>query len=115
MDPVTRQRSVTLKVLDPYRSDPPLLPDQQVKVSFQGPSLANIIKAPASVLTEDGKVWTVQDKTLVLEKVELLNEQPDSLQIRFINQPDTSRLLVLYPLGAMLEGQRVSPKLTNDS
>lgn len=114
MDPATRQRSLLLKVKNPYQSKPPLLPDQQVNVSFQGQEMSNVVSAPATVLTEDGKVWTVQQNKLHLESVELLDEQPESVSFRFADQPGHERLLVRYPLGIMLEGQAVSPDHVND-
>lgn len=110
VDPVSRQRGLILKVANPYQGKPPLLPDQQVSVRFMGPELAHVVSAPATVLTQDGKVWTVQDQRLVLEDIELLDEQPETILLRFSRQPERARALVRYPLGIMLEGQLVAPE-----
>ncbi|MEM7315228.1 MAG: HlyD family efflux transporter periplasmic adaptor subunit, partial [Planctomycetota bacterium] len=108
MDPVTRQRSLMLEVASPYESDQPLLADQQVNVFFEGEVMESVVKAPASVLTEDGKVWSVADKTLRLETIELLDEQPEHVLFRFAVQPERERLLVRFPLSTYLESQSVS-------
>ncbi len=107
MDPTTRQRSIMLEVSDPYSSVDPLLSGQQVDVIFEGPLQNSIVKAPSSVLTEDGKVWSIKNKLLILEEVELLDEQPEFVLFRYRNQSSQKRLLVRYPLSTMLEGQNV--------
>lgn len=105
MDQTTRQRSIVIEVLNPYQADTPLLPDQQVQVTFSGPALVNVIKAPASVITEDGKVWSLTEGKLQLEDIELLEEKADYLLYRYKNKPDQSRQLVIFPLSSMLQGQ----------
>lgn len=108
MDSVTRQRSMMLQVATPFQNSSPLLADQQVKVVFEGEELSYVVSAPASVLTEDGKVWSVIDETLKLETIELLDEQPEFVLFRYHDNPELKRLLVRFPLSTLLEGQRVS-------
>ena len=108
MDATTRQRSLVLEVEEPYRGSGPLLPEQQVDVRFPGPELTNVVRAPASALTEDGRVWTVFEGRLVLEAIELLDETPDQIFFRYRQFPGHERQLVQFPLGTMLSGQRVS-------
>lgn len=108
MDATTRQRSMMLEVASPFKSDSPLLADQQVKIIFQGKTLANVVNAPASVLTEDGKVWSVIENTLRLESIELLDEQPETILFRYLNNPSLKRYLVRFPLSTLLDGQAVS-------
>lgn len=108
MDAVTRQRSIMLQVANPFQSNTPLLADQQVKVTFTGESLSHVVTAPGSVLTEDGKVWSVIDNALKLEDIELLDEQPDQVLFRYKNDPATKRYLVRFPLSTLLEGQSVT-------
>ncbi len=108
MDPVTRQRSVVLEVLNPYRGDAPLLPDQQVKVRFTGANIEQVVRAPASALTEDGRVWSVNAGKLHLEDIELLDEQAEFILFRYRHQPSRARSLVRYPLSSMLNGQDVA-------
>lgn len=111
MDQTTRQRSIVIEVLNPYQGSTPLLPDQQVQVTFSGPALVNVIKAPASVITEDGKVWSLIDDKLQLEDIELLEEKSDYLLYRYQNQPDQTRQLVLFPLSSMLQGQKATARV----
>ena len=109
MDATTRQRSMMLRVSEPYKvknSDLPLLPDQQVAVLFNGTELQNVVEAPATVLTEDGKVWSLADGKLLLEEVEILQELPEIVKYRYVNNPVEPRSLVRFPLSTMLEGQR---------
>ncbi|MCG8324419.1 MAG: efflux RND transporter periplasmic adaptor subunit [Thiotrichales bacterium] len=112
MDPITRQRSVVLEVPLPYQGDAPLLPEQQVKVRFSGKQQQHVVRAPASVLTEDGKVWSVNEGKLNLESIELLDEQTDYILFRYVNQPEKTRQLVRYPLSSMLSGQEAVVLLT---
>ncbi|WP_179957675.1 efflux RND transporter periplasmic adaptor subunit [Exilibacterium tricleocarpae] len=107
----TRQRSLILKVATPYQGEHPLLPDQQVDVVFSGPAQADVFAAPASVLTTDGQVWTVDaNGQLVLEDIEILHEGINRVLIRFESRRQQPRRLVRYPLGSMLEGQQVAPE-----
>lgn len=108
MDAVTRQRSLMLQVANPFQRATPLLANQQVNVVFEGDTQKFVVTAPASVLTEDGKVWSVVDQSLRLETVELLNEQPESVLFRFQDRPEQNRLLVRFPLSSFLEGQTVA-------
>lgn len=108
LDPVTRQHSITLQIRNPYQGDAPLLPEQQVQVVFREEPLGNVVKAPASVLTRDGKVWSVTNDTLKLEEIELLDEKPDFVQFRYLHNEPQQRLLVRYPLSTMLPGQQVA-------
>lgn len=107
IDPSTRQRSLVIEVLNPYGSDTPLLPDEQVQVFMSGPLQPDLVKAPASALTEDGKVWTVEQGRLTLEEVELFEQSSDHLLLRFSKRPDHPRQLVRFPISTLLEGQQV--------
>lgn len=113
-DPNTRQRSLVLKVEQPYEAGngrQTLLPDTQVEVKFSGQQVSQVVICPASVLTEDGKVWTLDRKNqLRLESVELIQQSLEQVVVRFNQSPAEKRNIVLYPLASMIEGQRVSPQ-----
>lgn len=116
----TRQRSLTVKVANPYQpqannnqpnSRLPLLPDTQVEITFDGSKQQQVFVAPASVLTEDGAIWTLNPQNqLTLEQVDLLVQDIDQVVVRFRQQPAAERRIVLYPLGSMIEGQAVLPE-----
>lgn len=108
MDSITRQRSLVLEVAQPYHRSRPLLPNQHVTVVFGGVVYQHAVRAPASVLTDDGKVWSVVDNRLVVEPVTLLDEQPEQVVFRYNRSPAESRYLVRFPLSTMLAGQAVS-------
>ena len=108
---ITRQRSVIIKVATPFKGEFPLLPDQQVQVTFSGPKQEQIIEAPASALTEDGFVWTIHESQMLRkESVILLQQNSESIWVRFSQQPELDRDIVVYPLGSMVEGRLVQPK-----
>lgn len=108
MDSITRQRSMMLQLASPFQRSKPLLADQQVSVVFEGEAQSFVVNAPASVLTDDGQVWSVIDNALRLETIELLNEQPEFVLFRYLDRPEQKRLLVRFPLSSFLEGQSVS-------
>lgn len=112
-DPNTRQRSLVLKVDDPYRpqnSNQALLPDTQVSVIFSGNFENHVFICPSSALTEDGAIWTIDENNqLNLEEIELLEQTASKVTVRFKIDPAQTRNVVLYPLGSMLEGQTISP------
>lgn len=109
MDPTTRQRSLVLQVALPYARRAPLLADQQVRVRFAGAAEANVVSAPATALTADGQVWSLQDGLLQLEAIELLRERNETIWFRYLEAPRQPRLLVRFPLSSMLQGQRGKP------
>jgi RND family efflux transporter MFP subunit len=111
LDDITRQRSLVLNIDSPFSGEDPLLPDQFVHVIFEGGNIKNIVNAPSSVLTQDGKVWTLLDERLFLEEIELIEQSSDVIKFRYINKPAINRLLVRFPLNSMLQGQKASPEL----
>lgn len=108
LDSTTRQRSITLTVENPYQQVQLLLPNQVVKVKLAGKQQHHTINVPASVLTEDGEVWTVRNQTLHKENVEILQQTLHQVTFRFTERPEAPRELVRFPLSSMLEGQRVT-------
>ena len=112
-DQQTRQRSLVLKVADPYEGSHRLLPDQQVTVTFDGREYDGVFSVPSSSITDDGQVWTVgADDRLSIENVTTLyNLDPYTTLVKFSEQNGNARRIVVFPLGSMLEGQTVRPVL----
>ncbi|MGI9273543.1 MAG: efflux RND transporter periplasmic adaptor subunit [Endozoicomonas sp.] len=115
-DEKTRQRSLVLKVAAPYQGDQPLLPDQQVQVIFPGKEYAHVFPVPASSVTDDGLVWTIDEQNRLQPEAVISLHNPDNevALVQFVKQPDVDRRIVLYPLGSMLKGQKVTPELNTD-
>ncbi len=101
----TRQQSLVLSVEKPFIPPLTLLPQQHVNILFTGKKLNDVIKAPASVLTKDNRVWTIKDGKLALEKIKMIDEQPNQILFSFLSESAKSRQLVLFPLSTLLVGQ----------
>jgi len=107
LDETTRQQGIVFEINSPFELTTAVMPGQQYEVRITGSEIKHVVKAPASVLTRDMTVWTVEEGVLKEEAVELLDEQPTRLKFRFISNPETKRNLVLFPLSTMLDGQAV--------
>ena len=110
-DKSTRQRSLIVKINNPYTSlknRKRLLPDTQVNIQFDGKSEAQVFILPASTLTEDGDIWTLDGRDqLQKESVQLFSQTAEEIVVRFKLNSDKERRVVLYPLGSMIQGQQV--------
>jgi RND family efflux transporter MFP subunit len=110
-DKSTRQRSLIVKIDNPYtvlENRKRLLPDTQVKIQFEGKSEAQVFILPASTLTEDGEIWTLNNEDhLQLEKVQVFSQTAEEVVVRFKEKTNQKRRVVLYPLGSMIQGQQV--------
>lgn len=110
----TRQRSLILMVQHPYIGEEALLPDQQVIVTFDGLGESFVFDAPASTLTEDGYIWSVDDSDrLRKEAVSLVHQDASRVWFRFMHEPKKARQIALYPLSSMIQGQAIAPVLVN--
>ena len=101
----TRQRELFLTIDNPYKSHLSLFPDLQVNVAFTSKEYHNAVVTPATVLTRDNKVWTIQNGELKLEKVQLLEESATEVMFTFSENAELTRQVVLYPLSTMIAGQ----------
>ncbi|ADZ92109.1 efflux RND transporter periplasmic adaptor subunit [Marinomonas mediterranea] len=114
VDPITRQRQITLSVTQPYQSNKPLLANQQVKVTLNLSEQPNIVALPISSLTRDGFIWTLNENNrLNQEKVTLIEQRENQIFVRFDNNSNATRDVVVYPLISMLPGKQVSPQPLN--
>ncbi|MPW29266.1 efflux RND transporter periplasmic adaptor subunit [Agarivorans sp. B2Z047] len=116
VDATTRQRQVVLSVAKPYQSKPRLLPEQQVNIQVSLSVQSTVAKLPMSALTKDGEVWTIDSKQqLQLEQVTILDENESTVWLKFVNQPEQTRNVVVYPLPSLLPGLRVKPSFVQES
>lgn len=111
VDEQTRQVSVVLSLVSPYDSNSAFHPEQLVDVRFTGNPISHAIVAPATVLTRDNQVWTVNGNALKRERINLIEETDATVTFKFPEHSHETRNLVLYPLSTMIEGQTVTPKL----
>lgn len=110
-DANTRQRQVVLAVSEPYSKDEKLLPNQQVKVEVWLGKQQSIATLPISALTRDGFVWTLDNQDrLKKEWVTLVGQQQNQVFVRFEEQPQRPRKVVVYPLLSMVVGKQVEPQ-----
>ncbi|KGY13070.1 membrane protein [Vibrio tubiashii] len=110
-DANTRQRQVVLAVSEPYSEGEMLLPNQQVKVEVRLGKQQNIATLPISALTRDGFVWTLDNQDrLKKEWVTLVGQQQNQVFVRFEDQPQRPRQVVIYPLLSMVVGKQVAPQ-----
>lgn len=112
LNPQTRQRHIVLTVEQPFSGEQPLMPEQQVLVTFVGKERANVVQAPATVLTQDNQVWSVIDGKLALELVDIIDEQGDSVAFQYQVAQASPRTLVRFPISTMLVGQKVAVNMS---
>lgn len=116
VDTSTRQRQVVLSVKKPYQTKPMLLPEQQVSIQVSLAPQPLVAKLPISALTNDGEVWTIDNKQqLQLEQVTVLDEDENSVWLKFVKHPEQTRSVVIYPLPSLLPGLRVTPNLVQEN
>ncbi|WP_114767587.1 efflux RND transporter periplasmic adaptor subunit [Vibrio rhodolitus] len=106
----TRQKEVVFSVSHPYQGATRLLPNQQVKVTISLGEQDNIAVLPVSSITRDGEVWTLDKQNrLQKESVEKIAHKGSKAYVRFVQNSDRTRQVVLYPLISMLPGKEVMP------
>ncbi|KYN26318.1 hypothetical protein ATY37_12070 [Vibrio cidicii] len=111
VDALTRQRQVVFAVTEPYQGSANLRPNQPVNVIVQLAKQADITALPLSAITRDGDVWTLDEQQrLQKERVTLVSQTPEHVYVRFVENSNKTRRVVLYPLLSMLEGQQVLPQ-----
>jgi len=109
IDEDTRQRNVVVAIDQPFEQETPLLPGTFLRVEMGGKSLQNVIQLPASALSQDGKVWYVnQDNILVSVTANKVFERGNFIYILPIDGLD-SALILTRPLIGYLAGTRVNP------
>ncbi|PMH43252.1 efflux transporter periplasmic adaptor subunit [Vibrio sp. 10N.286.49.B3] len=105
----SRQRSLVVVVEKPLEQAAPLYPGTFVQASLQGKELENLWEIPASALSQQGEVWTV-DSNNELQKssatVQFKNN--GSLFIRPTAENDKVQV-VKRPLSTFLAGMKATP------
>lgn len=109
LDDSSRQRSVVVALDKPFEQATPLLPGTFLAVQIAGKALNNVIKLPASAVSQEGLIWYVNDQnTLMSIQAQKLFERGDYVYISPI-EGHTNLRVVARPLVSYLNDMLVSP------
>lgn len=109
LDDSSRQRSVVVALDKPFEQATPLLPGTFLAVQIAGKTLNNVIKLPASAISQEGLIWYVSEQnTLVSTTANKVFERDDYVYISPIAEQSNLRV-VARPLVSYLNEMRVNP------
>ncbi|TMO70809.1 efflux RND transporter periplasmic adaptor subunit [Pseudoalteromonas sp. S3785] len=109
LDDSSRQRSVVVALDKPFEQATPLLPGTFLAVQIAGKTLDNVIKLPASAISQEGLIWYVSEQnTLVSTTANKVFERNDYVYISPIAGQGNLRV-VARPLVSYLNEMRVNP------
>lgn len=109
LDDSSRQRSVVVALDKPFEQATPLLPGTFLAVQIAGKALNNVIKLPASAVSQEGLIWYVNEQnTLMSIQAQKLFERGDYVYISTI-EGHTNLRVVARPLVSYLNDMLVNP------
>jgi RND family efflux transporter MFP subunit len=109
LDDSSRQRSVVVALDKPFKQATPLLPGTFLAVQIAGKALNNVIKLPASAVSQEGLIWYVNEQnTLMSIQAQKLFERGDYVYISPI-EGHTNLRVVARPLVSYLNDMLVNP------
>ncbi|CAM2961471.1 MexH family multidrug efflux RND transporter periplasmic adaptor subunit [Pseudoalteromonas atlantica] len=109
LDDSSRQRSVVVALDKPFEQATPLLPGTFLAVQIAGKALNNVIKLPASAVSQEGLIWYVNEQnTLMSIQAQKLFERGDYVYISPI-EGHTNLRVVARPLVSYLNDMLVNP------
>ena len=109
LDDSSRQRSVVVALDKPFEQATPLLPGTFLAVQIAGKALNNVIKLPASAVSQEGLIWYVNEQnTLMSIQAQKLFERGDYVYISPI-EGHTNLRVVACPLVSYLNDMLVNP------
>ena len=109
LDGSSRQRSVIVALDKPFEQAIPLLPGTFLAVEIAGKQLSNVIKLPASAVSQDGSIWYVNDQNnLVSIQANKVFERGDYVYISPVAGQSTLKV-VTRPLVSYLSDMKVNP------
>lgn len=104
----TRLRDLTLSVDNPLDQEHPLLFGSFVTVKLSGKRIEDLFEIPASALTADGYIWTVENQKLSRYKRTPLFAFNGQLYITRDDLPEQITLLT-HPMTSYLPGSEINP------
>ena len=109
LDDSSRQRSVVVALDKPFEQATPLLPGTFLAVQIAGKALNNVIKLPASAVSQEGLIWYVNEQnTLMSIQAQKLFERGDYVYSSPIEGHSNLRV-VARPLVSYLNDMLVNP------
>ena len=109
LDDSSRQRTVVVALDKPFEQATPLLPGTFLAVQIAGKALNNVIKLPASAVSQEGLIWYVNEQnTLMSIQAQKLFERGDYVYISPI-EGHTNLRVVARPLVSYLNDMLVNP------
>ena len=109
LDDSSRQRSVVVALDKPFEQATPLLPGTFLAVQIAGKALNNVIKLPATAVSQEGLIWYVNEQnTLMSIQAQKLFERGDYVYISPI-EGHTNLRVVARPLVSYLNDMLVNP------
>ena len=110
----TRQRSLVLVVDKPLEQASPLFSGTFVQAQIQGTEIDNLWQLPASALSQQGEVWTVDAQGLLAKTaVTPLFEYQQHIYVSPIQDADTQ--VVIRPLSNYKAGMKVEPQASTNT
>lgn len=107
VDPITRMRTLTLRVKSPLTQSPALLFGSFVVIEIKGKPYQNSFVISSSSLTADGALWYVKNDKLKHFQPNLIFSSTDSIGIEK-GAMETDIALVLKPLSQFVDGMKVA-------
>ena len=111
----TRQRSIVLVIENPLEQENPLFPGTFVTATIEGTEVANMWQLPASALSQQGEIWTVDEQGLLAKsEATTLFERQQHIYVKPTQTGDSVQV-VMRPLSNFKVGMKVQPTGTQDS
>lgn len=108
----TRQRSVVLVVDNPLDQAQPLFPGTFVTATISGAEVDNLWQLPASALSQQGEIWTVDSQGMLTKsQATILFERDDHIYVE-PTQSEAAVKVVMRPLSNFKVGMKVSPAVS---
>ncbi|WP_394243185.1 efflux RND transporter periplasmic adaptor subunit [Vibrio astriarenae] len=105
----TRQRSIIVAVDLPLEQSTPLHPGTFVKATLNGAVVDEVWEIPASAVSQQGDIWTVNTEGLLQKQpAEKLFERQDKVYVTPSVEEDNVQV-VMRPLSTFQEGMKVNP------
>lgn len=111
----TRQRSIVLAIDQPLEQAEPLYPGTFVQATIEGAEVDNLWQLPASALSQQGEIWTVNPNGLLAKAAaKKVFERQGQIYVE-PTQAQHDALVVMRPLSSYKEGMKVEPELSGSS